>query len=120
MGLSCECPCGDEYDAVWYYNEPGDYSKLPKGRRKRCCSCRTLINIGANVTKFSRWRESKPDSIEEEILGEGAVIKLANWYQCEKCSDLYFSLEELGFCIEPGDDMRDLIKEYAEEYGHNS
>ena len=36
---------------------------------------------------------------------------------CETCSDLYFSLLELGFCINLGDDMSELVKDYAEYYG---
>lgn len=40
---------------------------------------------------------------------------MAPWFMCEECGDLFWSLNELGFCIYLGrDSMRDLAREYAE------
>ena len=39
------------------------------------------------------------------------------WVMCETCIDLYFSLEDLGFCFYLGDNMHDLVKDYADIYG---
>jgi len=56
--------------------------------------------------------------VEERIVGEGNEIYLADVYLCETCADLFFSLQDLGFsCVLPDEDMRELVKEYAETYG---
>ena len=56
--------------------------------------------------------------IELSIYGEDGEIPLAPFYFCEICADLYFSLFELGFeCLGPGEDMREMVKEYAVVYG---
>lgn len=116
MPLMCNCDYSDEFD--WYYEEPNDYSVLSTAQRKRCASCHDLINLGAVVTKFFRWRTPK-DDIEINIYGDCGEVPLATWYLCEECSDLYFSLDELGFCnlLGGGESMRELVKEYAEVYG---
>lgn len=106
MSLSCECY--DDYD--WFYNGPDDYSIFNRKRRKRCTSCRQLIDIGALCTEFECWRPPNHE-IEETIHGDAVYI--ANQYLCEKCSDIYFSLEELGFCVVLGS-MQDLLDEYQD------
>lgn len=110
MPLSCSCPTVD--DAEWWWYSPEDYSTFKASRRKRCKSCGTLINQGAVCTEFRRSRQST--YMEEKIFGFSDDIELASWFHCEKCADLYFSLSELGFCVSPEDDMRELVKEYAE------
>lgn len=117
MSLSCSCDY-DSGDGGEYWYSPDDYSVMPDGRRrKRCSSCGSLINHGATVAIFERWCEPRTD-IEERIHGEGASIPLAPYHLCEICADLYFSLYELGFeCVGPGDDMRELVREYHEVYG---
>lgn len=108
MGLSCDC--GD-YDGDEWWWCPNAYSTLDTKRRRRCVSCDDLIAVGAIVAKFTRGRV--PNSlIEERIHGEEEV-PLAPWFMCERCADLYFSLSDLGYCVSPMDDMRDLVKEYA-------
>jgi type II secretory ATPase GspE/PulE/Tfp pilus assembly ATPase PilB-like protein len=74
-----------------------------------------MLNEGDTVTEHTRSRDSKTD-IEYEIYGEGPdAIPLASMYLCETCSDLYFSLRELGFeCVTPDENMRELVAEYAE------
>jgi len=117
MGLTCDC------DTDWY-PEPGDwmwsdsvsdYMSLSGKRRKRCCSCKELIDVGSLVTRHNRVRIPDTD-IEVRIYGDDGEIPIAPDWMCERCSDLYLSLEELGYCISPRDDMRDLVKEYANEH----
>ena len=99
---------GDGYE--WYFNAPKDYTTLQTKKRKRCRSCDTLIDLGAVCSVFYRYRPPNSD-IEEDIHGD--EVQLANGYFCEKCSDLYFSLTELGYCV----DLDGLsIKESLEEY----
>lgn len=117
MGLMCECD-SDYYPepGEWYWDEsPNDYSKLPFKKRKRCCSCNELIDVGGVVTNHTRVRVPDTD-IEIRIYSEDGGIPIASDWMCEKCSDLYFSLNELGYCVSPRDDMRELIKDYAAEH----
>lgn len=110
MSLSCEC----DYDSEgWFYYPPDDYSFAPNGRRKRCCSCDNLIDAGSIVGRFNRARYAR-DDIEMAIHGEGCEIDLAPYFMCEECTDLFFSLKELGFCVNiGGESMRELVAEYA-------
>ena len=110
MPLSCYCPSSE--DAEWWWFAPDDYSVLGTKRARRCKSCGELIPVGSIVAEFRRERIPASD-IEERIHGyEG--VPMAAWYHCERCADLYFSLEELGFCVAPYDTMLELVKEYAE------
>lgn len=111
MGLSCEC--GFEGDLAWYYESPRDYTVLDTLKRKRCESCFKLINIGDLCISFDRFRDPKND-IEERIHGD--FVYLANRFMCESCADIFFSLEDLGFCIDLGDSMKALLKEYHTVY----
>lgn len=114
--MSLSCSCGEWDGDGWYYIGPNDYTTLQTQRRKRCCSCKSLIDIGAICARFDRYREPIMDSIEEKIFGEGGEIQLASLYQCETCADIYFSLEEIGYCVPADNDMRELVKEYAETH----
>lgn len=105
MGLTCHC--GGDYE--WYYFGPKDYCRYDRKRRKRCYSCRSLISTGDVCTEFQCFRNPRND-IEERIHGD--EVPMASDFMCERCSDLYFSFEELGFCITLGDDMRDLLRDY--------
>ena len=115
MALTCECDSNDELD--WTFYQPKGYTPFPTlGRRKRCCSCKELINHGELCAKFPRNRRPK-DDIEDKIYGVGEDIGIAALWQCERCSDLYFSLVELGYeCINPDDNMLNLCKEYADTH----
>lgn len=113
MPLSCEC----DFDGDgWYYRPPDDYTKLSTKKRKRCCSCKNLIDIGAVCGLFERGRPFESD-IEEKIYSADEEVPLANYYMCETCTDLYFSLDALGFCIDLNESMQELTKEYARDYG---
>lgn len=110
MGLSCECDYDYDGDG-WYWRSPRPDLKQHTGRRKRCCSCGDLIQITDLITRFQRLR-APLDLIEERIHGD--EVYLAPWVMCERCSDLFWSLTELGYCIQLGDDMRELVGEYAD------
>ena len=112
MTLSCSCPDSDDDDVAWVWYSPDDYTTLETKRRKRCKSCGTLIDVGSIVLKFNRARHPRND-VEERIHGEGGEIPMPAWYHCETCADLWFSLTELGFCVAPDEDQRELVREYA-------
>jgi len=112
MPLSCSCNFDEPEYWIW---SPDDYSTMPARKRRYRCSCGKLLNAGETVTRFERTRDSRTD-IEIAIYGEGeTAITLAPKYLCERCSDLYFSLDELGFeCVDPNENMLELVKQYAE------
>ena len=118
MSLSCSCS-DDDGDAVWYWWPPKDYSLLATTKRKRCSSCKSLIDVGSTVAEFARSRPARTE-IEERITqteGDPEAIWLASSYLCEECADIWFSLSELGFeCVGPGENMRSVAKEYHEIY----
>ncbi len=102
MSLSCSCDFDGDFE--WYYYPPNDYSKLSTTRRVRCNSCNDLIYIGSIIALFTIYS------------GDGKV-QLADRILCEKCSDIYFSLSELGFeCVAPNENMIELAKEYHDTY----
>ena len=111
MTLSCDCSEGDDDERIY---PDDDYSTLDAARRRRCISCNELIDIGAIVLKFFRDRDSRSD-VEESIHGD--EVPLATQHHCERCADIYFSLDALGFCLYLSEDMRDVAKEYAAVYG---
>lgn len=112
MPLSCSCDYSG--DAEWWWYRPDDYSTFPQRRAARCRSCKALIRAGDICTIF--LRERIPNGyLEERIYGD--EVPLAPWYHCETCADLYFSLDELGFCVRPDEDMLELVKEYHKEFG---
>jgi hypothetical protein len=106
MSLSCEC----YDDSEWFYTAPDYYTTFSKNRRKRCCSCIELIDIGSICTEFECYRTPR-NEIEERIHGD--EVYTANKFLCESCSDIYYSLCELGFCVILGD-MLEQLNEYQE------
>lgn len=114
MPLLCSCDFIDDCD--WYYTPPADYSIFEALVRKRCSSCKSLIDIGATIARFEITRPPKT-WVEEKIYGEDGDIYMADKLLCEKCADLYFSFRELGFnCVAPDEDMLDLAKLYSQQY----
>lgn len=111
--MSLSCSCGDDGEYSWWFFAPTDYTTLTTRRRRRCCSCKALIDKGSVCAKFERRREAQHD-IEISIYGEGPEIPMADWWMCERCADLYFSLDELGYCVNPEESMLELVKEYSE------
>ena len=109
--LSCSC----DFDSDgWYYYPPNDFSIFSHNRRKRCCSCGCLIDIGAQCVEFKRCRPAITE-IEERIYGD--EINLASWFMCEWCGEMFFNLEALGYCINLGDSMKENLKDYWEMTG---
>lgn len=105
--LSCTC---FDYDGErWYYYPPGDFKPFAKKRRKKCCSCNKFIEKNAECIAFPRYRNPLSD-IEERIKGD--EIRLADYFMCEKCGEIYLNLTDLNYCIILGDNMFDLLKEY--------
>lgn len=105
MGLSCSC----EWDGEgWYFYPAGDFSVFDGKRAARCCSCGDKIRPGDEAGKFIRERGPN-NEIECRIHGD--EVPLASWWMCERCVGLYFALDELGYCITLGDDMRELAVE---------
>jgi len=111
--MSLSCSCGDwdpdPGDHVWY--QPDRYCELETSQRKRCCSCTDLIDLGSTVAKVYHYRIPETD-VEIRIYGEDGEIPLAIKYLCEECADIFFSLEELGYCNSPLEDQFELLDEY--------
>lgn len=114
MGLTCGCWDDIEPGMKMAYG-PDKYAPLTAYRRQRCMSCKELIDVGSIAAKVTRYKV--PESgIEIKIYGYDGEIPIAPKWLCERCADLYFSLEELGYCVNPHDDMRELAKDYAEAH----
>lgn len=110
--LSCSCYDGD--DSEWMWTDSKEVVLKTK-RGRRCCSCNKMIKPGDVAVRFLRSRDSNTD-IEERIHGD--EVPLASWFMCEECGDLFWALDELGFCISLGDaSMKSLVREYNEIYG---
>lgn len=105
MGLSCECDSDGDY--AWFYRSPDDFSIMDRRHAKPCSSCGCAIFNNAIVLKFE--------------CVDIADNPIAPKYLCEKCGDLYLSLDELGFCnIAPDQSMSALLAEYHEHYGRKT
>jgi hypothetical protein len=113
MPLSCDC--GDwDGDGIWLL-VPEEFSVLDTKRRKRCKSCKRLINKGESVLEFERFHYAQ-DDIEERIWGEGCDIPNASWYLCSHCGEIFLNLDDLKFCVNPDENMEDLLEEYRREH----
>ena len=104
--LSCSCAF-EECD--WYYHHPDNFTTADWKRRKRCCSCNKLIDIGSSVVRFHRIRHPYND-IEERIWGD--EVELSSWYMCDWCGEMYFNLDSLGYCHYLGDSMQEAMEDY--------
>ena len=104
---------------MWVW--PSDFTTLKTKRSRACRSCGGRIESGEDVAAFHRYKVPEYD-IEIAIYGEdnSGGPPRATHYHCERCAGLMFSLLDLGFeCIDINDDMRGLVREYAETYGSN-
>lgn len=108
--MSISCSCGDDYE--WMYYGPDDFEPLNTKRRRRCISCRTMIDVGAEAGRFSCYRAPRSD-YEEQRFGD--EVPMADKWMCEECTGLYISLSELGYCLTIGDGMS--MKENARMVG---
>ena len=111
MSLSCSCDF-DVDNCDWWWEEHSKVLAMPVlARRKRCCSCKELINVGEDVFKFYRYR--KPNSeVEERIHGDSVAI--APQWTCETCSGLITSIEDLGMCYTFDESLKHQIAEYRQ------
>ena len=86
-------------------------------RRLRCCSCKKQINLGAPCIQFSRFRYPL-NELEAKIYGDwDREIDLADWFLCEACGEIFLNLDAIGYCVNLGESMPDLLKEYHELTG---
>ena len=118
MPLSCGCDYDGDFE--WWY-EVGDFAPLATRNRRRCKSCKQPIDVGAEAIKIMRSRNvvcdfDKPPTVEEKIYGEDGQVPMAPWYLCERCGGIFASLTELGFCMQPDDNMDSLLAEYHRDY----
>ena len=98
-------------DGRWYYYHAHNFDNYQKKRRTRCCSCKSVISIDDVVVCFSRYRNAISD-IEEKIMGN--EISLADYYLCEKCGEIYFNLQDLGYAIDITASMSGYMAEYLD------
>lgn len=117
MGLMCEC----DYDGDWepgmkLWHGPKDYTTLATKRSRKCCSCGDRIEVGATCAEVRRTKVPETE-IEIRIYGEDdAEVPISSKWMCERCAGLAFSLDDLGYCPQPWEDQRELVREYAEEH----
>jgi len=112
MGLTCENENYEEH--AWFYRQPTDFTVLSTKRGRNCCSCLRFITVRQPVLAFTCKRPSRSE-FEFKFYGyKEEAVPMATRYMCEKCGDLALNLNELGYCTPPGEDMRQLVKEYAE------
>ena len=118
MGLSCSCGEWDGDGWYWEYTLPRDenqiYTKLKTNRGRKCCSCAGWISVGDDVLEFARFRSANSD-IEERIYGD--TVRLASWFMCEECGEIFLNLDALGYCVQIDDHMAALLEEYREQHG---
>lgn len=108
--LSCSCNYEPEPgETIWY--GPEDYTYLDT-KTNRKCSCGKIIEKGDLCSKIRRFKVPET-KYESNRFGWDGEIPRASKYLCEECTDLYFSLQELGFCEMPWENQKDLVKEYV-------
>lgn len=116
MGLSCSCDGWDAEPGMKLWYGPGEYAPLATKRSRKCCSCNERIKVGETCCEVPRVKVPDTD-IEVKIYGEDGEVPLSSKFMCERCADLSFSLDELGYCSQAWEDQRELVREYAEEHG---
>ena len=113
MSLTCECGDYDPEPGDVYVSAVRGYTTLATKRSRKCCSCDERIAVGDLCCEVSRCKVPEYD-VERSIWGDDGEVPMAPMFLCERCADLYFSLEELGFCVNPWQDQRELVADYAE------
>ena len=113
--MSLSCSCGDYDGAEWVWFGPDDFQTYAGTRRKRCKSCKAMIKKDSLCVEFKRAREPHWE-IEVNIWGEGYEVPLASYWLCERCGEIYFNLDALGFCVNPDDNMEASLEQYRKEF----
>ncbi|RKZ91777.1 MAG: hypothetical protein DRQ43_09760 [Gammaproteobacteria bacterium] len=113
MSLSCGCDFdASDFDTWW--QDYSEFKPLQTKRSRKCCSCSSKIEVGAETMEFYRFRHSRGE-IEERIYGDDGEVPLASSFMCEECAGLYLALEELGYnCLDITYPMKSYIAEYNE------
>lgn len=115
--MPLSCTCYDNDDAAWYWWRPDDFTILNTKRSRVCCSCKQPVLVGSECLEFTRTRRPRND-IEERIYGDDIeAVPLAPWYMCESCGEQYLNLSEYGYCVNPNDNMHDLLAEHRNMHG---
>ncbi|MGE4297017.1 MAG: hypothetical protein AB7E47_03220 [Desulfovibrionaceae bacterium] len=71
------CSCNDEWDEDgWAFFYPEDLEPFDGARRKRCSSCKALIDKGSDALKFRRIRYPRSE-VEIRIYGEDRELPIA-------------------------------------------
>lgn len=110
------CGCYDDEPGMLRSYCHGDFEPLQTSRRKRCQSCKELIDIGAFSVRFGIIKVPEYE-IEINMYGEDGEVPMADRYLCEECGEIYLNLLSVGFkCIFPSENMRELLKEYQRTY----
>ena len=112
--LTCSCPDPSGDPGEWWYFSPEDFTMLQTKRRRRCSSCKVLMDIGCECLEFKRERVPYTE-LEEEICGE--EIPMSSLYMCSKCGEIFLNLEAAGYCLSPTDNMTDCLHEYWDVTG---
>jgi len=107
--LSCSCTEYELEPGCWCWFGTDNFVKFEAKRRKRCCSCNELVNVGSDCLEFARIRCPASD-IEARISGE--EIPMAPLIMCDKCGEHYLNLSEIGYCLEPFRNMEHYLLEY--------
>lgn len=115
MSLTCECGDYEPEPGHIVYEYKRDYSALNSIKSKRCVAggCESRIRPGDTCVEIFRAKVPEHD-VEIAIYGECGEVPMASHYLCEKCADIFLTLDELGFCVNPYDNMHDLVRDYNE------
>lgn len=127
--MSLSCSCGEWDGEGWYWvlaqktiangdgkipREVEYFFPLESTRAKRCCSCNEKIVPGKLALRFNRWRGST--AFEYDRLG-WEEVKIAPWFMCESCGEIFLNLDNVGYCIDIRDFMPHLLEEHREING---
>ena len=113
MPLSCSCDEWDGDGVGWIV--PNDFSELKTKKARRCKSCRALIKPNSQVLEFKRIRYPNSE-IELKIYSEYTELPMASWYLCGDCGEMFMNFDDLGFCVNPDENMKDLLELYQNEF----
>lgn len=110
MPLTCDM----NDDPQRFFEPPRDEdwdAPLATKRARRCSSCNALIRVGEPANRFQRWRRPQRE-IEERIYVD--EVPLAPLWLCSTCAELFSALSDLGFCVDPTEDMFSLLAQYQQ------
>lgn len=114
MSLSCGCNGYDgDYEHWWVY--PEDFTPYCGKLRRRCASCRALIEIGADHVAVGHFRQPETE-VEERICGD--EVRLADVRLCAACGEIFLSLVEYGYCVQPNESLPAQLCEHWELAGY--